>query len=161
MSKRTWKSFGLWSLIVLVLWVLAFIIAEAIPVFGDLLSLISALFSSWFTYGISGIFWLYLYWGEYGISKKRIFLTVLNVFCFLIGLIVVSYQSPPPTSLFRQLKTQTDFRESPDWSNWANDGRSAHSGCTAPGPPSPSRPRIRMGVFHAQTIREVGIDSFC
>jgi hypothetical protein len=53
MSKRTWLSVGSWVGIVLVLWVIAWIIAESIPVFNDLLSLISALFASWFTYGLS------------------------------------------------------------------------------------------------------------
>ncbi|CAF9914605.1 hypothetical protein IMSHALPRED_001958 [Imshaugia aleurites] len=60
MSKKSWSSFGIWAIIVLILWVLAWIIAEAIPLFNDLLSLISALFASWFTYGLSGVFWLYL-----------------------------------------------------------------------------------------------------
>jgi len=46
MSKRTWSSFGMWALIVLVLWTIAWIVAEAIPVFNDLLSLISSLFTS-------------------------------------------------------------------------------------------------------------------
>ncbi|KAL9127413.1 MAG: hypothetical protein Q9217_003709 [Psora testacea] len=45
MSKRSWSSFGLWAIIVLILWIVAWIIAEAIPVFNDLLGLISALFA--------------------------------------------------------------------------------------------------------------------
>ncbi|KAL8733317.1 MAG: hypothetical protein Q9166_002141 [cf. Caloplaca sp. 2 TL-2023] len=88
MSKKTWGAFARWAMIVLLLWTLAWIIAEAIPVFNDLLGLISALFASWFTYGLSGVFWLFLNYGRYGESKKKMALTALNVCTFFIGLIV-------------------------------------------------------------------------
>lgn len=88
MSKKSWSSFGLWAVIVLVLWTIAWIIAEAIPVFNDLLSLISALFASWFTYGLSGVFWLYLNYGQYRSSKRKMFLTGVNVGCFCLGAII-------------------------------------------------------------------------
>ena len=91
MSKKSWSSFGLWAVIVLVLWTIAWIIAEAIPVFNDLLSLISALFASWFTYGLSGVFWLYLNYGQYRSSKRKMFLTGVNVGCFCLGAIIVSF----------------------------------------------------------------------
>lgn len=54
MSKTTWLSVGSWIAIVTTLWIVALIIAESIPTFNDLLSLISSLFVSWFTYGIAG-----------------------------------------------------------------------------------------------------------
>lgn len=90
MSKRNWTSFGLWALIVLILWILAWIIASAIPVFNDLLGLISALFASWFTYGLSGLFWLFMNKGRYRESPRKMFLTGLNVVIFCIGGIIVS-----------------------------------------------------------------------
>lgn len=89
MGKNTWGSFGLWAAIVVVLWVVAWIIAEAIPVFNNLIGLISALFASWFTYGLSGVFWLYLNKGRYGESSRKILLTVLNVIIFFIGAAIV------------------------------------------------------------------------
>lgn len=49
MHQRSLLSIGTWVVIGLVLWTIAWIIAEAIPVFNDLLSLITALFASWFT----------------------------------------------------------------------------------------------------------------
>ena len=58
MHQRTFKAYGIWALICAVLWLLAWIIAEGVPVFHDLLGLTSALFASWFTYGLSGMFWL-------------------------------------------------------------------------------------------------------
>ena len=90
MSKRSWSSFGYWAMIVTVLWVAAWIIAEAIPVFNDLLGLISSLFASWFTYGLSGVFWLYLNRGRYFESPRKIFLTILNATIFCIGAAIVS-----------------------------------------------------------------------
>lgn len=96
MSKRTWGSFGRWAIIVTILWVIAWIIAEAIPVFNDLLGLISALFASWFTYGLSGVFWLFLNKGKYRESWRKMFLTVLNAIIFCMGAAIVSpYQAFP------------------------------------------------------------------
>lgn len=40
MQKRSLVSIGSWVVITLVLWIIAWIIAEAIPVFNNLLSLI-------------------------------------------------------------------------------------------------------------------------
>ncbi|GLA34932.1 hypothetical protein AnigIFM63309_009117 [Aspergillus niger] len=85
MHQRGLVSIGTWVIIGLVLWTLAWIIAEAIPVFNDLLSLITALFASWFTYGLSGIFWLFLNWGRYSSSRRKILLTGLNLLVVVVG----------------------------------------------------------------------------
>ena len=90
MSKRTWTSFGIWVGIVTGLWIVAWVIAEAIPVFNDLLGLISALFASWFTYGLSGVFWLWLNRGGWFKSKKKAALTVINFLIFCCGGAIVS-----------------------------------------------------------------------
>lgn len=90
MSKKSWGSFGMWVLIVVILWTLAWIIAESIPNFNNLLGLISALFASWFTYGLSGLFWLYLNYGKYGSTKQKMALTVANFLIFLMGALIVS-----------------------------------------------------------------------
>jgi Transmembrane amino acid transporter protein len=86
MAKRTWLSFGTWAAIALTLWIIAFIIAESIPDFNDLLALISSLFAAWFTYGISGIFWLFINWGQWFKNPKKMALFALNVLMFGIGL---------------------------------------------------------------------------
>ncbi|KAJ5521077.1 Major facilitator superfamily domain general substrate transporter [Penicillium fimorum] len=85
MHKRTFLSVGSWIAITLVLWVIAWIISEAIPVFNTLLSLITSLFASWFTYGLSGIFWLFLNRGLYGASWKKMVLTAINLVIVGIG----------------------------------------------------------------------------
>lgn len=78
MSKRTFLAVGSWMAITLTLWVIAFIIAESIPNFNDLLALISSLFASQFTYGLSGVFWLYINKGKWWSSPKKCALAVLN-----------------------------------------------------------------------------------
>lgn len=85
LHARTWYSYLVWGSIAATCWILAFIIAESIPVFNDLLSLISALFASWFTYGLSGVFWLFLNYGQYTRNSKKILLTLLNIIIFCIG----------------------------------------------------------------------------
>lgn len=49
MHKRDFFTTSCWVAIVAGVWIVAWIIAEAIPVFNNLLSLIASLFASWFT----------------------------------------------------------------------------------------------------------------
>ena len=142
MGQRTWSSFGIWAAIVLALWIIACIIAEAIPVFNDLLSLISALFASWFTYGLSGVFWLYLNRGRYGESKRKMFLTGVNVGCFVIGLVIV--RTLPPRSLSLPL---SPIRST----SLINDPPSAPSASTAPAPQSTKTPPAQTAASPAPT----------
>lgn len=90
MSDRGLKSLGQWSwmLITLILWTIAWIIAESIPNFNTLLGLISSLFGSWFTYGLSGILWLFLNWGNLFKNWKKTTLTVVNSLIVLMGAII-------------------------------------------------------------------------
>jgi hypothetical protein len=64
---------------------IAFIIAESTPNFNDLLASISSLFASWFTYGLSGVFWLFLNKGRYWSGPIKIFLTILNTLVVALG----------------------------------------------------------------------------
>ena len=47
MGRNTLLSVGTWIAIILTLWTIAWIIAESIPVFNELLALISSLFAAW------------------------------------------------------------------------------------------------------------------
>ncbi|KAH8430900.1 uncharacterized protein LDX57_008564 [Aspergillus melleus] len=84
MHKKDLVATGSWVLLSLALWVIAWIIAEAIPVFSNLLSLVASLFASWFTFGASGFFWLFLNKGRYFSSLSKILLTILNL--IIIGI---------------------------------------------------------------------------
>ncbi|KAJ5962776.1 hypothetical protein N7501_007717 [Penicillium viridicatum] len=85
MHKRDMIAVGSWVGIALTCWVIAWIIADAIPVFSDLLSLISSLFASWFSYGLGGVYWLHINKGQWFSSPRKITLTVVNVVIILIG----------------------------------------------------------------------------
>ncbi|KAH9819890.1 N amino acid transport system protein, partial [Teratosphaeria destructans] len=85
MSKKTFLSVGSWLGIVLTLWIIAWVIAESIPVFNDLLGLISSLFASWFTYGLAGILWLYLNHGQWFSNGRKSALTVANLLILAMG----------------------------------------------------------------------------
>lgn len=41
------------------------------------------------TDGLSGFFWLYLNYGRYTSSKKKMFLTMVNLFVFSVGAVIV------------------------------------------------------------------------
>ncbi|TBU50271.1 transmembrane amino acid transporter protein-domain-containing protein [Dichomitus squalens] len=60
MTSHSWTGWLTWAAICTAIWALAFVIAEVIPFFNDLLGVISSLFAAWFTYGISGIFWFHM-----------------------------------------------------------------------------------------------------
>ncbi|CAI7565192.1 unnamed protein product [Penicillium viridicatum] len=85
MHKRDMVAVGSWVGIALTCWVIAWIIADAIPVFSDLLSLISSLFASWFSYGLGGVYWLHINRGRWFSSPRKIVLTIVNVVIILIG----------------------------------------------------------------------------
>ncbi|KZF21491.1 amino acid transporter [Xylona heveae TC161] len=84
MTKRSALATGSWVGITLCSWVIAFVIAESIPQFNDLLALISALSVSWFSYGVAGIFWLFLNKGKWFSSIRNIFMFISSI--FVIGI---------------------------------------------------------------------------
>jgi hypothetical protein len=51
----------------------------------------TALFASWFTYGLSGIFWLFMNKGLWFSSPRKIALTALNVFVIAVGAAIVCH----------------------------------------------------------------------
>lgn len=85
MTKRTKTSTLAWTGITLTIWVIAFIIAESIPNFNDLLGLISALFASHFTYTLSGVFGLFLNHGHWFDNWKQITQFIANWVVIAIG----------------------------------------------------------------------------
>jgi hypothetical protein len=103
MHQKTWKSYGIWVGICTASWIGAWLIAEAVPVFNDLLGLTSALFASWFTFGLSGMFWMKMNLRRDERSWKvvprdtwnmrKTFLFLVNVLNILVGAILVSTAS--------------------------------------------------------------------
>lgn len=85
-TKMGWITWlGLITIITLVAWV----IAEAIPFFSDLLSICSCLFISGFTFYFPAAFWFKLIKEGHWYERKNIFLSIVNGIIFIIGLIVL------------------------------------------------------------------------
>ncbi|KAJ5579830.1 uncharacterized protein N7459_005815 [Penicillium hispanicum] len=109
MHSRSFLSIGSWVAICLAVWVVSWVVAESIPVFNDLLSLISALFGSWFScmiclslsspplamlvrtvltsraVGLPAVFWFHMNRGQYFRNSKKAFLTICNIGVFAIS----------------------------------------------------------------------------
>jgi len=88
LHSRGFVATGTWIGLGVGLWVIAWIIAESIPNFSDLLGFISALFASWFSYGIPGICWLYLNYGSWSRGAKNIWLSAVNIVLIVLGCII-------------------------------------------------------------------------
>ncbi|KAI1484393.1 aromatic and neutral aliphatic amino acid permease [Biscogniauxia mediterranea] len=77
-----------WVGITIVVWVISLVIAESIPVFTSLLGLVCALFASWFSYGLPGIFWMFMNRGEWFKDGKMMAKFGANVVLILTGLLL-------------------------------------------------------------------------
>lgn len=88
LNSRGWIATGSWVALAIGSWAIAWIIAESIPVFSDLLGFISALFASWFSYGLPGICWFYLNWGTCTRGAKKIGLSIVNWMLIILGLLI-------------------------------------------------------------------------
>lgn len=78
-----------WLTLIIVLTILEFVVAEVIPFFDDLLSLISSLFVSGFTFYFPAIMWFMYLRGENILSPKNVFFSVINILILAVGLVVL------------------------------------------------------------------------
>jgi len=85
-TKKGWIT---WISLVSFLTLIAWIIAEAIPFFSDLLSIMSALFISGFTFYFPAIMWFMLIKKGKWYSKENLFLSIVNAIIFVIGMVVL------------------------------------------------------------------------
>ncbi|GAB1197930.1 hypothetical protein APSETT444_007236 [Aspergillus pseudonomiae] len=85
-TKMGWIT---WLAVITVATIVAFVIAEVIPFFNDLLSICSALFVSGFTFYFPALMWFILIregkWNE----PKNLMLGAINLFVLLIGLVTL------------------------------------------------------------------------
>ncbi|KAF2139877.1 uncharacterized protein K452DRAFT_231369 [Aplosporella prunicola CBS 121167] len=85
LGEKSFRSWGTWVALCIILYVIAWIIASAIPVFSQLLGLLGSLFCSWFTVGLPGLFWLSMNKGQWFKNWKKACLTILNILLVAIG----------------------------------------------------------------------------
>jgi hypothetical protein len=114
MGKKSLFSWSVWAGIATSLWVIAFLIAESVPIFNDLLGITSALFASWFTYGLPGIFWLYMNKELFTMNGqwtwKKGMLTSLNILNVIVGAMIVrDPHSATPFYVVLRNDYKTDF----------------------------------------------------
>lgn len=88
LQEKSWTNTFIWIALISALWFIAWILAETIPVFNSLLGLIAALFVSWFTFGLNGMFWFHMNRGNWFNGWRNRCLSVLNAFIVLIGVII-------------------------------------------------------------------------
>ncbi|KAF4470755.1 hypothetical protein FALBO_2356 [Fusarium albosuccineum] len=86
MTDNSFKSWSIWMGTVTSFWALCFVISNAIPVFDSILAIASATTISWFTFGFSAIFWLFLNWDVKFSNWKKASLTCVNVFLIIMSL---------------------------------------------------------------------------
>lgn len=74
-NKWTWT---MWVGIGTVFWVVTFVVSNAIPIFNSILNISAAIFVSWFTFGLTSIFWLHLNWDRQFSTPLKTALSVFN-----------------------------------------------------------------------------------
>jgi hypothetical protein len=82
---NTIRGWAVWLMLISFVTIVAWILAEAIPFFNDLLAISSALFTSGFSFYIPPIMWFVLIRKGNWYSKENILLAAVNVFVFVFG----------------------------------------------------------------------------
>ncbi|KAL1977855.1 hypothetical protein VTN31DRAFT_714 [Thermomyces dupontii] len=85
-TKMGWIT---WTALITVITVIAFIVAEVIPFFNDLLSISSSLFVSGFTFYLPAIMWFKLVREGSWKSPKNIALGIANALIFAMGILIL------------------------------------------------------------------------
>ncbi|KAI1389116.1 transmembrane amino acid transporter protein-domain-containing protein [Hypoxylon trugodes] len=86
---NTTKGWVTWVALITFITIIAWVIAEAIPFFSDLLAISSALFISGFTFYFPAVFWFKLIKQGSWHAKENIWKSLLNGLVFIIGMIVL------------------------------------------------------------------------
>ncbi|GAA5843755.1 hypothetical protein JCM11251_006797, partial [Rhodosporidiobolus azoricus] len=94
LTSRGWDAQLWWISIIATMWIIGWVLAELIPFFSQLLTIVSCLFSTWFVCGLGGIIWFHLYNprlpenagnGGYFSSPGRIAMAIFSVFLIAIS----------------------------------------------------------------------------
>ncbi|KAJ5477038.1 N amino acid transport system protein [Penicillium diatomitis] len=86
---NTAQGWMTWILFVAIITVIAWVIAEAIPFFTDLLSIISALFTSGFSFYLPPVMWFFLLCKGKWYSRENLPTAIINFLVFLMGVAVL------------------------------------------------------------------------
>ncbi|KAL6707239.1 hypothetical protein ACN47E_004227 [Coniothyrium glycines] len=86
---NTFAGWTSWIVLVVIFTVIAWVIAEAIPIFSDLLSLASALFVSGFSFWIPAIMWFCLLKEGNWYARKNLVTSAACLLAFVIGIVTL------------------------------------------------------------------------
>ncbi|KAM5350101.1 hypothetical protein ACJ41O_006606 [Fusarium nematophilum] len=94
-TEHTFKGWFWWSAVLLVSWILTFIIAEVIPFFSSLLSVMSSLFNCWFGFIFWGLAYFRMRNADLKVGRKRqpildALSVALNVIIILTGFLYLT-----------------------------------------------------------------------
>jgi hypothetical protein len=81
-----WAS---WIVLVVIFTIIAWVIAEAIPIFSDLLSLASALFVSGFSFWIPAVMWYRLLRKGSPFTRENLVMSAACLLAFIIGIVTL------------------------------------------------------------------------
>jgi hypothetical protein len=101
-------TWSLWIAIGSLFWIVTFVVSNAIPIFSSILNISAAIFISWFTFGLTSIFWLHLNWKVQFCSPRKTFLAVCNYAILLMTLFLNA------GGLYTSLKALIDIFNDPN-----------------------------------------------
>ena len=87
--SNTIIGWGVWILVMVAIWVIAFIFSEVVPSMGDFLSLLGAAFDSFFGFIFFAVAYWKLYKGRFFSGMGRSVMTAIHVFVMLVGLFLL------------------------------------------------------------------------
>lgn len=87
--SNTLIGWGVWGLIMIGIWLIAFIFSEVVPSMGDFLSLLGAAFDSFFGFIFFAVAYWQLYRGRLFDGLSRTIMTLINVFVMIVGLFML------------------------------------------------------------------------
>ncbi|KAF2011031.1 hypothetical protein BU24DRAFT_355512 [Aaosphaeria arxii CBS 175.79] len=106
-THNTW-TWTVWITIGTVFWIVTFVVSNAIPIFNSILSISAAVFISWFTFGLTSLFWLHLNWKVQFSTPTKTCLAVYNYLIILMTLFLNA------GGLYASLRALIDLFNDPD-----------------------------------------------
>lgn len=87
--SNTVIGWGVWILVMIIIWIIAFIFSEVVPSMGDFLSLLGAAFDSFFGFIFFAIAYWQMYKGKLFSGAGRSVMTVVHIFVMFVGLFLL------------------------------------------------------------------------
>lgn len=90
MAEKSVRGRGSWLAIITVIWAVAFVLAESIPVFGEILGIIGAGFTTWFCLGANSILWLSMQTAKVNDGKFKLFINLKKITLLAVNVLIIA-----------------------------------------------------------------------